>query len=75
MDKIPAAVVMLTGVVILAIIAGWSTNLGKFLFAFMLIVAFVWLIGGGTQSELAKWTGIAKGTTGSSSSSGSGIIV
>jgi hypothetical protein len=62
-DKIPAAIVILTGTVIVAVIAGWNNNLGKFLFAFMLIVAMVWLIGGGTQSELAKWAGIAKSGT------------
>ena len=66
MDKIPTAIVILAGTVILAIIAGWNQNLGKFLFAFMIIVALVWLIGGGTQSDIAKWTGIAKGSSGSS---------
>lgn len=67
MDKVPTAIVILVGTVILTIIAGFNQNLGKFLFAFMIIVALIWLIGGGTQSDIAKWTGIAKGSASSSS--------
>lgn len=47
MDRIPQAVVILSGVLIVSIVAGFNDELGKFLFAFMLIVAFVWLVLGG----------------------------
>lgn len=61
-DKIPAAIVILVGTGLLSIFAGFNNQLGKFLFAFMLIIAMAWLIGGGTQAHLAKWTSL--GSTG-----------
>lgn len=60
MDKVPTAVVILVGTVVLSIIAGFNQNLGKFLLAFMLIVAFVWLIGSGTQTDLTRWLSLGK---------------
>lgn len=56
MDKIPAAIVILVGTGIVAILAGFNDAFGKFLFVFMLIVAFVWFVGGGVQGNLASWT-------------------
>lgn len=55
-DKIPAAITILVGVGILSIFAGFNDQLGKFLFVFMLIIAFIWLIGSGTQTNLIRWT-------------------
>lgn len=60
MDKVPTAVVILVGTVVLSILAGFNQNLGKFLLAFMLIVAFVWLIGSGTQTDLTHWLSLGK---------------
>lgn len=60
MDKVPTAVVILVGTVVLSILAGFNANLGKFLLAFMIIVAFVWLIGGGTQADLTRWLRLGK---------------
>jgi hypothetical protein len=60
MDKVPTAIVILVGTVVLSIIAGFNANLGKFLLAFMLIVGMVWLIGSGTQSDLTRWLNLGK---------------
>ena len=62
MDKIPAAVVILIGTFIVSVVAGFNDELGKFLFAFMLIVAFIWLAGQGTQTHVASWEKIASAT-------------
>lgn len=61
MDKIPAAIVILVGTGLVAILAGFNDQFGKFLFVFMLIVAVTWLIGGGTQGHLASWSSIVTG--------------
>lgn len=63
-DKIPAAITILVGTGVLSILAGFNNQFGKFLFVFMLIIAAVWLIGGGTQTHLVKWTSIMTGNTG-----------
>lgn len=62
MDKVPAAIVILVGTGIVAILAGFNDNLGKFLFAFMVIVAAIWLIGGTTQGNLTRWSSIISGS-------------
>ena len=62
MDKIPAAIVILVGTGIVAILAGFNDAFGKFLFVFMVIVAVVWLVGGGVQGHLAQWSSLATGT-------------
>jgi len=53
-DKIPVAVVILAGTLIVSVMAGWNDNLGKFLFAFMLIIGAIWLIQPGTQGALHR---------------------
>lgn len=63
-DKLPAAITILVGTGIVAIIAGFNDQLGKFLFTFMVIVALIWLVGGGTQGKLADWSNIMTGNTG-----------
>lgn len=63
MDKIPAAITILVGTGIVAIIAGFNEQLGHFLFVFMLIIALMWLLGGGVQGDLTKWTGTLTGNT------------
>jgi hypothetical protein len=70
MNKVPAAIVILVGTGIVAILAGFNDQLGKFLFAFMLIVALIWLIGGTTQANLAHWSSIISG----SSSGGTQVV-
>jgi hypothetical protein len=64
-DKIPAAITILVGTGVLSILAGFNNQLGKFLLVFMVIIAMAWLIGGGTQGHLAKWTSLMTGSTGS----------
>lgn len=71
MDKIPAAITILVGTGLVAIIAGFNNQLGHFLFVFMLIIAMIWLLGGGVQGDLTKWTGNISGK----SSSGGGVLV
>lgn len=61
MDKIPAAIVILVGTGIVAILAGFNDQFGKFLFVFMLIVAATWLIGGGVQGHLSSWSSLVTG--------------
>jgi hypothetical protein len=62
MNKIPTAAAILIGVGVVAVLAGFNDQLGKVLMVFMIIVAFLWLIGGGTQTDLAKWTSMLGGT-------------
>jgi hypothetical protein len=56
MDKVPAAIVILVATGLLAIMAGFNDAFGKFLFVFMLIIAAIWLLGGGVQGHLASWS-------------------
>lgn len=62
MDKIPAAIAILVGTGIVAILAGFNDAFGKFLFVFMVIVAAVWLVGGGVQGHLSQWSSLATGS-------------
>jgi hypothetical protein len=62
MDKIPAAIVILIGTGVVAILAGLNDAFGKFLLVFMVIVAVVWLMGGGVQGKLTSWTSLITGT-------------
>jgi hypothetical protein len=71
MDKIPAAIVILIGTGIIAILAGLNDAFGKFLLVFMIIVAVVWLMGGGVQGKLTSWSSLITGT---GSSSGTQVV-
>jgi hypothetical protein len=62
MDKIPAAIVIMIGTGIIAILAGLNDAFGKFLLVFMIIVAVVWLMGGGVQGKLTSWSSLITGT-------------
>lgn len=53
-DKIVPAVVILAAVLIMSVFAGFNDELGKFLFAFLLIFFFVWLASGGVQNFLQR---------------------
>jgi hypothetical protein len=61
MDEIPAAIVIGSATLILSIIAGFNDNLGKFLFAFMLIFVFAWFIAqmSSPTSPVKRWGAIA----------------
>jgi hypothetical protein len=64
MDKIPAAIVILVGTGIVSILAGFNDQFGKFLFVFMIIVAFAWFMGVGVQGDVSRWASIASGSKG-----------
>jgi hypothetical protein len=53
-DKIVPAVVILTAVMVMSVFAGFNDELGKFLFAFLLIFFLVWLGSGGVQHFLGR---------------------
>lgn len=62
-DKIPQAISILVATGVVAIVAGFNDQLGKFLLVFMIIVALLWLMSGNGNTVLANWSNIMSGNT------------
>jgi 4-hydroxybenzoate polyprenyltransferase len=58
-DKIAGGVVIISGVLVLTILAGTNENLGKVLLVIMFGFLLLWLMNGGS-GLINKWIGVTK---------------